>query len=604
MAFDPSAMEQELMQLTNRFRTDPQHEFSRVMVSASPRKARDANVDFSLSYFNTNATIVQAELAALPPVPPVAWDAKAYQMAKDYLPFMISAKSSSHTLNGDYQPRVMRYGFDFSQGGTAEENLFTNAFSPIHAHASYVMEWGSGANGLQGRGHRNNLMSPSVKQAGMAFAPATYEPASAFGPYVNAEELIGLGVTGPIITGAIFQDRNGSGWYDAGEGLSGVQFTFDGPAGHFATSGMSAGGYSMAVPAGTYTVVASGGGMRFPITKTGVVVGSQNVWLNFIYDPSAVPPDAREANNTPSTATVLSGGSQTLGDGTIHSGDIDYFRFPAATDGPLRVELRFANSAGNLNLRVLAADGRELARSSSTSDLESLTVSVTHGQIYYIVVEGASGGVGGGTGGPYTLQLFAPTAQAPLARPDWATTSLDQGTIAIDVLANDRDPDGNLSQATVAIASSGRGTATVTADHKIRYTPPPSFTGVDTLTYALTDQQGLASAPVSVSVMVLDFHRQRPFLNPVRPADVNGDGAISPVDALLVINAINARGPGALPSSAGGVSDLFGFVDTNGNGTLEAFDVLLVVNQLNSGSGEGEAAPLDELRKRRGGAFD
>lgn len=591
------------MQLTNRFRTDPQHEFSRLMVSASPRKARDANVDFSLSYFNTDATIVQSELAALAPVPPVAWDAKAYQVAKDYLPLMIAAKSSSHTLDGSYQARIMRYGFDFSQGGTAKENLFKNAFSPIHAHASYVMEWGVGAGGLQDRGHRNNLMSPAVKQAGMAFAPVTYEPANAFGPYVNAEELIGLGVTGPMITGAIFQDRNGSGWYDAGEGLSGVQLTFDGPAGHFAASGMTAGGYSIGVPAGTYTVVASGGGMRFPMTKTNVVVGSQNVWLNFIYDPAAVPPDARESNNTPATATVLTGASQTLSGGTIHSGDIDYFRFPATTDGRLSIELRFANSAGNLDLRVLASDGRVLARSNTTADLESVTVDVTHGKDFYIVVEGASGSAGG----PYTLQLFAPAAQAPLANGDTATTSLELGATTIDVLANDRDPDGNVAQATLAIATAGRGTAVVTADRKIRYAPPADFTGVDRFTYTLTDSQQLVSAQASVTVMVLDFRRQRPFLNPVQPLDVNGDGALSPADALLVINEVNLRGARALPTAPSAASDIFGFVDVNGNGSVEAFDVLLVINQLNAAAGEGEATPQDwqgePARKRREVAF-
>ena len=600
MAFDPTAIEQELMQLTNRFRTDPQNEFSRLMVSASPRKARDPNVDFSLSFFNTDATIVRTELAALSPVPPVGWDAKAYQLAKDYLPFMIAAKSSSHTLDGPYQARVMRYGFDFSQGGTAKENLFTNAFSPIHAHASYVMEWGNGPGGLQGRGHRNNLMNSSVKQAGMGFAAVTYEPANAFGPYVNAQELIGLGVTGPLITGAVFQDRNGSGWYDAGEGLSGVRLTFSGPAGQFATSGMTAGGYTQQVPAGTYTVTASGGGMRFPITKTNVVVGAHNVWLNFLYDPSEVPPDARESNNTQGTATVLTGASQTLSDGTIHRGDIDYFRFPAATDGPLRVELRFSNSAGNLNLRVLASDGRELARSSTTGDLESVVVNIVHGQQFYVVVEGTNGG----TGGPYTLQLFAPAAQAPLPRPDSATTSREFGAITIDVLANDRDPDGDVRQATLQVASAGRGTAAVTTDRKIRYTPPTNFTGIDTFTYTVADQQKLVSAQTSVAVMVLDFRRPQPFAHPTQALDVNGDGAISPIDALLVINEINSRGARSLPTTPSAANDIFGFVDVNGNGSVEAFDVRLVITRLNAGSGEGEAVAAggwqdEPLRKRR-----
>ena len=123
MAFDPTASEQELMQLANRFRTDPQHEFSRLMVSASPRIARDANVDFSLNFFNSNMTIVQQEIAALTPVPPIAWDALSQQVAQDYLPLMAAAKSSSHSLSGSYQERIGRYAFDTSKGISARENL-------------------------------------------------------------------------------------------------------------------------------------------------------------------------------------------------------------------------------------------------------------------------------------------------------------------------------------------------------------------------------------------------------------------------------------------------------------------------------------------------
>ncbi len=66
-ALDPSAIEQESMQLINRFRTDPQNEFSRLIASVSPRKAIDPNVDFSLSFFNTNVAIVQSQLAASHP---------------------------------------------------------------------------------------------------------------------------------------------------------------------------------------------------------------------------------------------------------------------------------------------------------------------------------------------------------------------------------------------------------------------------------------------------------------------------------------------------------------------------------------------------------
>lgn len=595
MAFDPTASEQELMQLTNRFRTDPQNEFSRLMVSASPRKARDPNVDFSLSFFNTNTLIVQQELAALTPVPPLAWDPIAQQVAQDYLPLMAAAKSTSHNLAGTFQERIGRYPFDTSRGISAGENLFANAFSPVHAHASYVLEWGNGPDGLQGRGHRNNLMKTSFKQAGMAFLPVTYEPAIGFGPNLNAQEMIGLGVTAPMVTGAVFQDSNSSGWYDAGEGLAGVQITFDGPSGHFVTNALSAGGYNVALPPGTYTAVANAGGMRFPVSIPNVVVGTQNVWLNFLYDPAAIPPDARERNDDFQTATVLTGRDQVLTDGTIHRGDVDYFRFPASTDGPMRVDLRFANSSGNLDLRVLDVYGNSIAQSATSGDLETVTVNVTHANIYYLVVEQPTGG----SGGPYTLQVTTPPAQSPLARPDATTTAASAGTIFVDVMSNDNDPDGNLAGAQLSLISTGRGAAQLTGDSRyILYTPPSNFDGIDRLVYTLIDQQGLSSAPTMLSVMVLDFNTPQPFHNAGRPVDVNGDGALSALDALLVINEINTRGSRRLPTSLAGTENMFGLVDVNGSDSVEPLDALLVINALNLSGGTGESLPpgyLDDI---------
>lgn len=568
------------MQLINRFRADPQNEFSRLIASVSPRRAFDANVDFSLTFFNTNVAVVQSQMAALQPVAPIAWDEIAQQVAIEYLPYMSANKSSSHNLNGTFQQRIGRYPFDFSQGGTAKENSFLNAFSPIHAHAAYVIDWGNGPDGLQGSGHRNNLISPDVKSGGTGFLSVTYEPTTGFGPMLNVEDLIGLGVSKPTVTGAIFQDRNGSGWYDAGEGVAGVQLTFQGPSGQFSFNAMSAGGYNAVVPAGTYTVTATGGGMRFPITASNVVVGSQNVWLNLVYDPNNVPADAYESNNSIGSATPLTGNDQTLTGGTLSQGDVDYFRLPANTSGRLTVDLQFPAANGNLDLRLLDASGNTLARSNTTNSPETLVVNIVAGSVYYVVVESPTGGIGGA----YTLQIDVPAAQAAEARADSATTSTDDAPIILDVLANDRDSDGDLSRSRLTVATGGRGTVEVIssgARPALRYTPVVGFAGIDRFTYVITDQQGLTSSPTSVEVMVLDFSAPLPFQNVNSPLDVNADGLVTAIDALLIINLLNQRLAGPLPSTINPARSMFGYVDVNGNGSLEPLDVLLVINSLN-----------------------
>ncbi|QDV25553.1 FG-GAP-like repeat-containing protein [Aureliella helgolandensis] len=67
------------------------------------------------------------------------------------------------------------------------------------------------------------------------------------------------------------------------------------------------------------------------------------------------------------------------------------------------------------------------------------------------------------------------------------------------------------------------------------------------------------------------------------PFDVNGDGSISPVDALLVINELN-RGASS-GASAVGLSAAYQ-VDTSGDGVLSPVDALNVINHLNGAHAE------------------
>ncbi len=75
-----------------------------------------------------------------------------------------------------------------------------------------------------------------------------------------------------------------------------------------------------------------------------------------------------------------------------------------------------------------------------------------------------------------------------------------------------------------------------------------------------------------------DEYFWEPFIytNPVDPIDASGDGFVSALDALLVINYINVHGAGAYPSH------FVGYFDTNADRHISSMDVLLVINQLNT----------------------
>ena len=83
--------------------------------------------------------------------------------------------------------------------------------------------------------------------------------------------------------------------------------------------------------------------------------------------------------------------------------------------------------------------------------------------------------------------------------------------------------------------------------------------------------------------------------NDANPLDVSGDGIVSPRDALLGINMINAGHVGTLPvgtvvGQIDGPTDI-AKVDTNGDGQLTARDILLIINELNKPS----PAPVDAV---------
>ena len=64
------------------------------------------------------------------------------------------------------------------------------------------------------------------------------------------------------LLGVVYNDSNRNNVYNAGEGLGGVSVSIVGSAGSFNTTTMTAGGYQLQVPSGSYTVTFSGGSVQ------------------------------------------------------------------------------------------------------------------------------------------------------------------------------------------------------------------------------------------------------------------------------------------------------------------------------------------------------
>ena len=85
---------------------------------------------------------------------------------------------------------------------------------------------------------------------------------------------------------------------------------------------------------------------------------------------------------------------------------------------------------------------------------------------------------------------------------------------------------------------------------------------------------------MSIDVLIDVLGNEHPYQNPHLSADVDGDGKVDALDALLIINYINSNGVGPIVNSVN-TSGNDSYVDVNGDGMVTPLDALLVINVLN-----------------------
>lgn len=288
-----------MLEHINRMRTNPQGELDFLFSShTTSLVARDPAVQSALNFFQVSASALKTQFAALTPVAPLAWNEALYNAAQTHNSLMIAHDQQSHQLPGEagLLTRIVNAGFNWMFSVRVGENVFAYSTSPLFGHAGFAIDWGFGPNGIQNpAGHRNNIMDAGFQEVGIAIATET-NLLTSVGPQIVTQEFGQRGNYGAAaLVGVVYDDVRADGFYNAGEGLSGVTIEVTGPGGTYTTTSMAAGGYQLKVPAGTWTVTASGGGLTRPQVRTGVVVGSRNVKVDF---------EAEDAPPVPETDSI------------------------------------------------------------------------------------------------------------------------------------------------------------------------------------------------------------------------------------------------------------------------------------------------------------
>jgi len=281
----PSAWEQELLELVNRARMDPAGEAAALITDAATRTGATREITLALRQYGVDVAAFAAAMATYDPRVPLAWNAALSRAAEGHTAALVRAGAQTHQLPGelDIVGRIQAQGDEPWQ--YIRENVYSSAWSPVQAHAAFLIDWGYGAGGMQDdAGHRVAIMRSAMTEIGIGVQAAS----GRVGPFVVTQDFGHRIDYRAQLLGVVIDDGDGDDFYDAGEGMGGVTVTATGSAGTYATTTWAAGGYQMELPAGTYTVTFSGGGLNGVVTQT-ITFGATNLKLDAEADDARPP---------------------------------------------------------------------------------------------------------------------------------------------------------------------------------------------------------------------------------------------------------------------------------------------------------------------------
>lgn len=275
---EPTIYEQYMLELVNRARLDPAGEAARY------------NIDL-------NEGLSPGTLSA-DPRQPLALNSQILDAARGHSLWMLDADAFDHVEANGSTPmsRMQAAGYTFKPAWTYGENIawvgttgeldMDGATQQNHENL-FVDE------GIEGRGHRLNIMNGDFREVGIAelegvFTADSWDYNAAMATQDFAKTAANASA---FLVGVVYNDSDGDGFYTPGEGVAGVQVMPDQGTYYALTS--ASGGYAIPLVsvAGTLTVTISGGPLAAPITKTIALTG-QNVKLDFdpLHDAPATAP--------------------------------------------------------------------------------------------------------------------------------------------------------------------------------------------------------------------------------------------------------------------------------------------------------------------------
>ena len=248
-----SAEEQLMVELINRARMDP-----------------NAEADLYSIPLRDSGTPAAEPLAAVATLSEAAERHSEDMLERDYF-----AHHTPEGLTPTDRAAALGYTHGVGENISWVGNSTLGFDFQLMAEYHHELLWGSDT------GHQENLLWNYYNVIGVGYAYGSFQNGGTVynGSTMNTNNFANDGES--YLTGVVIDDLDGDAFYDIGEGQGGVTITATNDTGTFSTATWDAGGYSLALAPGTYTVVFEGGELdgRF---ETTVTIGSENVKVDVI----------------------------------------------------------------------------------------------------------------------------------------------------------------------------------------------------------------------------------------------------------------------------------------------------------------------------------
>lgn len=284
---DPTATEQQILEIINRARANPIAEGTRLgSVPAPIGPLPGGNITEGLP--QPSWVVVK---------PPLTMNAQLLASARGHSQDMWTNAYFAHNSAGPTTPDQRMVAAGYTPISKWGENIAAGTgFTSTQLEDLLMID-----SGQAGRGHRVNLLdifapgSNPYREIGIGWyagaTPADFPPP---GPDPNdlqdflTQDFGRRDTVGPFLLGVCYNDANSNNFYDPGEGMAGVTINLS-PVGSWKAVTGTAGGYSFPVgTSGTILVTATGGGFGASVVTKAVTLRGENVKVDFKMSDTAI----------------------------------------------------------------------------------------------------------------------------------------------------------------------------------------------------------------------------------------------------------------------------------------------------------------------------